>query len=205
MENNKTLAIPSIQLDVAGELIITASPSSSKQDFDFFEGKWKLHNKKLRSKLNNCTEWIEFESTQEMHKILNGIGNIDNFLATFDGQPFEGMTLRLFDPKTNLWSIYWADSNNGKLDPPVVGSFEKNIGHFFTKDIFEGKNILVVFRWDATDRDNPVWSQAFSADNGKTWEWNWYMFMTKNKIDNGNDEQSRLDSPSGADSKNSQH
>lgn len=173
--------IPQIQFDTAGELIITATPSSSKHDFDFFAGRWKLHNKKLKSKLNNCTEWVEFESTQEMYKVLNGIGNIDNFLATFDEQPFEGMTVRLFNPKTNLWSIYWADSDNGKLDPPVVGSFENNIGHFFTKDIFDEKNILVVFRWDATDRDNPVWSQAFSADNGKTWEWNWFMFMSKIK------------------------
>ena len=173
--------IPQIHIDAAGELIITAGPSSSKHDFDFFEGSWKLHNKKLKSKLNNCTEWIEFESTQEMYTILNGIGNIDNFLATFDGQPFEGMTVRLFNPKTNLWSIYWADSNNGKLDPPVLGSFENNIGHFFTKDIFDEKNVLVVFRWDATDPDNPVWSQAFSDDNGKTWEWNWYMFMQKIK------------------------
>ena len=181
MANNKTMDIPPIHIDAAGELIITATSSSSKHDFDFFEGRWKLHNKKLKSKLNNCTEWIEFESTQEMYKILNGIGNIDNFLATYDGQPFEGMTVRLFDPKTNLWSIYWADSNNGKLDPPVLGSFENNIGHFFTKDIFDEKNILVVFRWDATDRDNPVWSQAFSADNGKTWEWNWFMFMSKIK------------------------
>jgi hypothetical protein len=181
MQNNQTVEIPKISFDATGNLIITASPSSSKHDFDFFEGKWKLHNKKLKSKLNNCTEWVEFESTQQMYKVLNGIGNIDNFLATFDGEPFEGMTLRLFNPKTNLWNIYWADSNNGKLDPPVVGSFENNIGHFFTKDVFDNKNILVVFRWDATNPDNPVWSQAFSANNGNTWEWNWYMFMSKIK------------------------
>jgi hypothetical protein len=113
--------------------------------------------------------------------VLNGIGNIDNFLATFDGQPFQGMTLRLFNSKTKLWSIYWADSNEGKLDPPVVGSFENNIGHFFTNDTFNGRNILVVFRWDARNIDKPIWSQAFSDDNGKTWEWNWYMYMRKIK------------------------
>jgi hypothetical protein len=173
--------IPKVNFDANGELVITAYSTSSKHDFDFFEGKWKLHNRKLKSRLDNCTEWIEFESTQEMYKVLNGIGNIDNFLATFDGQPFEGMTLRLFNPKTKLWSIYWADSNEGKLDPPVLGSFENNVGHFVTKDTFNGKNILVIFRWDATDKDNPIWSQAFSDDNGKTWEWNWYMFMTKIK------------------------
>lgn len=45
----------------------------------------------------------------------------------------------------------WADSNTGTFDPPVVGSFDNKIGHFFTKDIFNGKNIIVVFRWDARD------------------------------------------------------
>lgn len=181
MTKSETIAIPTLNFDPNGELIIKPTSSSSKHDFDFFEGKWKLHNKKLKSRLSNCNEWIEFESTQEMYRILNGIGNIDNFLATFDKQPFEGMTVRLFNPKTKLWSIYWADSNEGKLDPPVVGSFENNVGHFFTKDMLKGKKVVLVFRWDARDKENPVWSQALSDDNGITWEWNWYMYMSKIK------------------------
>lgn len=179
MTNINSIEIPKINFDKDGELIITASPTSSKHDFDFYEGKWKLHNKKLKTRLDNCNEWTEFESTQEMYRVLNGIGNIDNFLATFDGVPFEGMSVRLFNPKTRLWSIYWADSNEGILQPPVLGSFENNIAHFFTKDTFNGKKILVVFRWDVRDKENPVWSQAFSKDNGKTWEWNWYMYFSK--------------------------
>jgi len=179
MANSEMLEIPKINFDNNGNLIITASASSSKNDFDFFVGKWRLHNKKLKTRLNHCTEWTEFESTQEMYKVLNGIGNIDNFLATFDGVPFEGMTVRLFNPKTRLWSIYWADSNEGVLQPPVVGSFENNVGHFFTKDIFNDRKILIVFRWDVRNKKKPVWSQAFSEDNGKTWEWNWYMYFEK--------------------------
>jgi hypothetical protein len=175
------IPIPETRFDANDALIIEAAPASSKHDFDFFEGKWLLRNKKLTSRLTQCTDWIEFESTQEMYRVLNGLGNIDNFLATFNGEPFEGMTIRLFNPKTKLWSIYWADSNEGKLDPPVQGSFENNIGHFFTKDIFNGKNILVVFRWDARDPENPVWSQAFSEDKGKSWEWNWFMYMSRYK------------------------
>ncbi|MRX41029.1 hypothetical protein GJU43_17225 [Flavobacterium sp. LC2016-23] len=176
---NDHLKIPELDFDENGALIITASESSSKNDFDFFKGKSNIINKKLKKRLCNCTEWIEFPSTQEMYTILNGIGNIDNFLATFDGEPFEGMTVRLFNPVTKLWSIYWSDSNTGVLDKPVIGSFENNVGHFFSEDIFEGKNVIQVFRWDARDQKNPVWSQAMSADKGKTWEWNWYMFMTK--------------------------
>jgi hypothetical protein len=73
-----------------------------------------------------------------MYKVLNGLGNIDNFVATFDGERFEGMTVRLFNPKTKLRSIYWADSNEGKLDPPVLGSFQNSVVLFFTKDILKG-------------------------------------------------------------------
>lgn len=179
MTNSDSLEIPKINFDKDGDLLITASPTSSRHDFDFFEGKWKLRNKKLKTRLDNCKEWIEFESTQEMYKVLNGIGNIDNFLATVDGGSFEGMTVRLFNPKTSLWSIYWADSDDGVLQPPVIGSFENNVAHFFTKDTFKGRKILIVFRWDARDKENPIWSQAFSGDNGKTWEWNWYMYFTR--------------------------
>jgi hypothetical protein len=155
-----------------GDLDIQPSSTSSQDDFDFLVGKWKLKDKKLKSRLTNSNEWIEFESTVEMHKLLNGIGNMDIYKTTVDGKPFEGIALRLFNPKTKLWSIYWVDSNVGVLDPPVVGSFEGSIGRFYCKDKFNGKDIIVAFQWDKTDPDNPVWSQAFSPYNGKTWEWN---------------------------------
>ncbi|MEP6713663.1 MAG: hypothetical protein ABJA37_14650, partial [Ferruginibacter sp.] len=45
--NYKALEIPVLKFDIKGELIITASASSSFNDFNFFTGKWKLHNKKL--------------------------------------------------------------------------------------------------------------------------------------------------------------
>jgi hypothetical protein len=155
-----------------GEIDIQPSATSSQNDFDFLVGQWKLKDKKLKSRFNNSNEWIEFESTVEMRKLLHGIGNMDIYRTTVEGKPFEGVALRLFNPKTKLWSIYWADSKVGVMDPPVVGSFEGNIGRFYCKDKFNGKDIIVVFQWDKTDPNNPVWSQAFSADNGKTWEWN---------------------------------
>lgn len=166
------LAPGELKFTAAGELEIQASSTSSQNDFDFLEGKWILKDKKLKSRLTNSNEWIEFESTVEMRKLLNGIGNMDIYRTTVDDKPFEGVALRLFNPKTKLWSIYWADSNVGVMDPPVVGSFDGTIGKFYCKDKFKGKDIIVVFIWDKTDPENPIWSQAFSLDNGKTWEVN---------------------------------
>jgi hypothetical protein len=131
-----------------------------------------LRNRKLKSRLTHSNEWTSFESRVEMHQILDGVGNIDKYTDMASGKPYEGVALRLFDTKTRLWSIYWADGNSGKLDPPVVGSFEDHVGHFFGRDTFKGQNIIVVFRWDARNPRLPIWSQAFSTDDGKTWEWN---------------------------------
>src|SRR5258706_15676174 len=48
--NKDSLVVPQLTFDTNGELIITASTSSSKHDFDFFEGQWKLHNRILKKK-----------------------------------------------------------------------------------------------------------------------------------------------------------
>ncbi|HET9431919.1 MAG TPA: hypothetical protein VFO70_12120, partial [Chitinophagaceae bacterium] len=102
-----------------------------------------------------------------------------HYMPAMDGKPVEGIALRLFNPATRLWSIYWADSRSATLDTPMVGSFQDNIGYFYARDLFQGKPILVKFKWDATNPGRSVWSQAFSADNGKTWEWNWHMNFFK--------------------------
>ena len=178
LTTDSTLPIPKLRFDAKGELTITASKTSSQNDFDFLVGKWKMYHRRLNKRFENCKEWTEFTSVDENSKMLNGIGDVDTYYTTempgMEGKPFEGFTLRLFNPATRLWSLYWVAANVGVLDPPVVGSFENNIGHFFTKDTFKGKNIIVMFRWDARDKEHPIWSQAFSADKGKTWEWNWY-------------------------------
>ena len=174
-QTGEQLSVPKLVLDSKGDLIITPSATSSKHDFDFFVGKWKLSNKVLKKKTDGTIEWNEFPSTQEMHTILDGLGNVDNFIAERNGKYFEGMTLRLFNSETKLWSIYWTDTNHTVLGlPPVVGSFEKKVGHFFSKDVYDGEVLFTVYRWDSRDPNKPVWSQATSKDNGKTWEWNWY-------------------------------
>ncbi len=60
----------------------------------------------------------------------------------------------------------------GKLDPPDVGSFDNGIGHFFARDTYKGRPVIVLFRWDVRNPKFPIRSQAFSPDEGKTWEWN---------------------------------
>jgi len=178
LTTDPSLPIPKLNFDEKGDLKITASATSSPSDFDFLVGKWKMHNRRLNKRLENCKDWTEFDSSDENSKTLSGTADMDIYSTTEmpgqEGKHFEGLTLRLFNPNTRLWSLYWVASNTGVLDPPVVGSFENNVWQFFCKDTFKGKPIIVMFRWDARNKDRPVWGQAFSSDNGKTWEWNMY-------------------------------
>jgi hypothetical protein len=57
----------------------------------------------------------------------------------------------------------------------VVGSFEDGIGTFFANDIFGNVPITVRFTWRRISLNELHWDQAFSTDEGKTWETNWTM------------------------------
>ena len=165
--------LPPLHFDPHGDLIITGSQTSSNHDFDFLVGKWKMKNKHLNARLVHCKEYTEFESDVEASSGLQGMGSFDIVRRRLDnGTVYEGRTIRTFDPTTRLWRLYWVDSQGGPIDPPVIGSFTNGVGLFFARDYQVGRPVIVVFRWDVTNPKQPLWSQAFSDDNGKTWEWN---------------------------------
>jgi hypothetical protein len=90
------------------------------------------------------------------------------------GALYHAMTVRTFDTQTGNWAIWWFDGRNpGSLDPPVKGRFIDGVGTFIANDSFGGVPIVVRFLWDARDVHEPRWEQAFSSDDGRTWETNW--------------------------------
>ncbi len=155
-----------------------AQTVSTARDFDFLFGSWNIHNRRLRKRLAGSDVWDEFEATSVARPLLDGMGNEDEYRTDFYGG-FIGMSFRFFDPKTKLWSIYWADSRRcGVLEPPVFGSFSGDIGVFEGDDTFEGRPIRVRFTWSGVTTPPLRWEQAFSEDDGETWETNWVMEFT---------------------------
>ena len=158
---------------------MTPTPDrDGSHDFDFQTGCWRIRNERLKTRLQGCTEWETFEASQEARLLPGGLGNIDDFVT--DHWPgFVGMSLRLYNRRTGRWSIYWASNQIEGLEPPVVGSFENGVGVFEGRQELEGRPILVRFTWSDITRNGARWEQAFSPDDGKTWEKNWVMTMTR--------------------------
>jgi hypothetical protein len=153
-----------------------------RHDFDFLLGRWRVHNRRLARPLAGPPDWREFETVAEVRPVLGGLGNVDSFAMArptpADG--WEGMTLRLFDPASRRWSIWWASTAApGRLDPPLTGAFRDGLGEFFGDDVLEDRPIRLRFHWSAPAPGSARWEQAFSADAGATWETNWIMSLRR--------------------------
>jgi hypothetical protein len=149
-------------------------------DFDFYFGRWRVHNERLRERLVGSTEWQHFDAIQECRPILGGLGNLDEFVTDeFGPTLFMGMTLRLFDRATRQWSIWWASNRTGGLEPPVTGAFVDGVGRFEGDDTHNGVPVRARFIWSGIETNSARWEQAFSADGGRNWETNWRMHMTR--------------------------
>lgn len=152
--------------------------TSTISDFDFLLGDWIVKNK-LWTPFNQTESPKEerlFEANLSVKKIVGGYGQIDIFRS----ENIEASTLRLLDPKTNLWSLYWITSTNPVVIDPQIGIFKDQKGEFF--GITKGstnQQIIVKFVWTNFKSNNPRWEQYFSFDEGENWDLNWVMDFIK--------------------------
>jgi hypothetical protein len=146
-------------------------------DFDFLVGSWDVRHRRLRQWLAGCDDWDEFGSTTQGWPLFDGAGNVDEISVPERG--FTGISLRLLDPARGDWTIYWANSRDGRLQPPVTGRFSGGVGVFHGDDVHEGQPVRVRYTWSGITPVSARWEQAYSADGEQTWEVNWIMEFTR--------------------------
>lgn len=150
--------------------------STAPSDFDFVIGDWVVKHRRLKERLANCNEWVEFDGEMSTQKILGGFGNVEDNILRLHDEVVRAIALRSYDQNTTRWSIWWLDGRlPGQIDVPVVGKFVDGVGTFFANDTFEEIPIIVRFVWRQIDQNLLHWDQAFSVDAGDTWETNWTM------------------------------
>jgi hypothetical protein len=158
---------------------VTALPSmSGARDFDFLLGGWTVRNRKLTHPLEpDSSDWAEFISHVTNCSVLGGLGNLDAYvIEETPAQPgLQALALRLFDPSSGQWRIWWASTlTDGQLDTPVVGGFHGDHGVFECEDILGGQAVTVRYEW-LVRSGRPQWKQSFSFDRGQTFAPNWIM------------------------------
>jgi hypothetical protein len=160
---------------------LPAVPRDGQHDFDFMIGTWDATLKRLDHPLTGSNRWIELEGVQITRKVWDGRANLDEFYVDGEELRIEGLTLRLYNPKTREWNLYWANARRGLVDPPVVGRWRDGRGEFHGFDTHEGRRILVRYAWSGVTAESAHFEQSFSVDGGMSWEPNWICDIRRRK------------------------
>jgi hypothetical protein len=159
---------------VAHDQEAISGQSSGVHDFDFLQGDWRVHHRRI----NPATKkWVEFNGMGTNRTVMGGTGNVEEHTLHAPTGAYQAVALRAYDPKTLEWAIWWLDGRypSGPLDSPVKGRFENGVGAFYADYVQDGKRMRGRFLWSNITSTSARWEQAASADGGKTWAVNWIM------------------------------
>ena len=166
-------------LFIAFQVFAQTSQRDGQHDFDFEIGTWKTQLRRLQRPLSGTTNWLEYEGTSVVSKVLDGRANLVELKVNGPAGRLEGLSLRLYNPQSRQWSLNFANISNGQLTTPSIGEFKNGRGEFFNQDTYNGRAILVRFVIIKVTDDQYRFEQSFSDDFGKTWELNWIAVDTR--------------------------
>lgn len=145
-------------------------------DFDFIHGRWTVEHRRLKRGLG-ADDWDLFSSTSSCEPRLGGLANIEQLDCPARG--WTGMAVRAFDIAAGEWVIHWVSSLDGRVQPPVRGRFHSDGCVLEGPDMDGDRRIVARYTWSDIGPDSARWTQAFSYDDGATWETNWVMDFTR--------------------------
>ena len=183
-DGGKTWEVNWIATDTRMKDELVAIPQATtagdgQHDFDFEIGSWKIHLSRLTDRLAGSTTWVEFDGTSVTRKVWNGRADLEEFETDSQTGHIEGLTLRLYNPQSHQWSLYWANGKDGILEQPMIGEFKNGRGEFYDQEPWKGRAVFVRFLWTNTTTNTPHFEQSYSDDGGKTWEVNWITNQTR--------------------------
>ena len=149
---------------------VAAELRDGAHDFDFNFGTWHTHIRRQTKPLSGISAFVELDGTVTVRKVWDGRAQLEEIETNGPNGRWEGMTLFLYNPQAHQWSQTFADSSNGMLQPPTIGSFKDGKGELYAQDTVNGRSILVRGTWSDIKPDSHRYEEDYSDDGGKSWE-----------------------------------
>lgn len=140
-----------------------------QQDFDFNVGVWHTHIQRISDPFSGGTNSMEMNGTVTVRKVWGGRAELEEIEADGPKGHWEGLTLFLYNPQSRQWSQAFANSKDGTLATPLIGSFKDGRGELYSADTFKGRSILVRGVWSEIKPDSHRYEESYSDDGGRTW------------------------------------
>jgi hypothetical protein len=153
--------------------------TDSARDFDFHFGSWTTELARLVSPLSGSAEWAEYSGTTVVRPVWDGAANLVELDVTGSSGRIQALSLRLYDPTPQQWSLHSASIRGGGMSPPAIGQFTDGRGEFVSEESFGDRPILVRFVISDITPTSVRFEQAFSDDGGVRWEVNWIATDTR--------------------------
>ena len=163
-------------------MILFAMPSmadDAARAFDSHIGTWHTSLRRLKHPLTHSTTWLAYEGTTTVREVLRGRANLVELEVAGEAGRIDGVSLRLYDPRMGQWTLNYANLADGTLATPAVGRFEGSRGEFYNDEKIGGRDVRVRFVIEPQGPEVIRFEQAFSIDNGRTWEVNWIATDTR--------------------------
>jgi hypothetical protein len=152
----------------------SAGASDGQRDFDWELGTWNTDVRVLADPLSPTEDnWLRFEGTSVVRPLLDRRANVVELKVAGPTGRIEALNMRLYEPQAKRWSLTFVNIGDGLLTPAVYGGFHDRVGEFYGDDQLGGHPIKVRFLIHRQGPDRAEFEQAFSSDNGVTWETNW--------------------------------
>jgi hypothetical protein len=163
-------------------MILYAMPSmadDAARAFDSHIGIWHTTLKRLKDPLTSSSTWLAYEGTTTVRALLHGRANLVELEVEGEAGRIDGVSLRLYDPRSGQWTLNYANLADGTLATPSIGRFEGARGEFYSDEKIRGRDVRVRFVIEPQSPDVIRFEQSFSIDNGRTWEVNWIATDTR--------------------------
>jgi hypothetical protein len=139
-------------------------------DLDFGFGNWHTHIQRVLDPFSDDPHSVEMDGTKKVRKIWGGRANLEELEVEGPKGHWEGLTLFLFNPKSQQWSQIFINSKMGVISSHLVGSFKDGRGELFQPDTFNNRSILVRGLWSDITPNSHNYTESYSDDGGKTWK-----------------------------------
>jgi hypothetical protein len=157
----------------AASLAQSVARRDGQHDFDFEFGVWRTHLKRLVHPLTGSNTWFEYNGTTTVKKVWNGRANLVELEVDGPKGHIEALSLRLYNPQSQQWSLNFANSVQGTVAIPSIGEFKDGRGEFIDQESFGTRIILVRFVITQKSPSICEFEQSYSDDGGISWEPNW--------------------------------
>lgn len=152
-----------------------------QHDFDFNNGVWHTHIRRVLDPLSASSDVVELEGTVTIRPVWGGRAKLEEIEADGPKGHWEGLSLFLYNPQSHQWSQSFLNSKNAVLTGSLVGEFHDGRGELYQHDTYHDKSIFVRAVWSEITPNSHRYTESFSNDGGKTWVTSFDAHKTREK------------------------